>query len=170
MGLLFFHFNKYFIRSIINISGTITSNSFSFKNHTLKNDSDIKIAEIEVYSTDKYLKNELNVIIKKSLYEILISSLIIVTLLFFIIKTFVLKPIHNIIKVIQDDCEEGLPKNIIPSNNTKELNELASKMNEMIATIKTSRLKIKEINAYSKSRKNFDDKRALLWAFLVFIE
>ena len=124
----------------------ILSNSFSFKNHTLKNDSDIKIAEIEVYSTDKYLKNELNVIIKKSLYEIFISSLIIVTLLFFIIKTFVLKPIHNIIKVIQDDCEEGLPKNIIPSNNTKELNELASKMNEMIATIKTSRLKIKEIN------------------------
>ncbi|MGD9624820.1 MAG: PAS domain S-box protein [Arcobacter sp.] len=124
----------------------ILSNSFSFKNHTLKNDSDMKIAEIEVYSTDKYLKNELNVIIKKSLYEILISSLIIVTLLFFIIKTFVLKPIHNIIKVIQDDCEEGLPKNIIPSNNTKELNELASKMNEMIATIKTSRLKIKEIN------------------------
>ncbi|WP_428017542.1 PAS domain S-box protein [Arcobacter sp.] len=124
----------------------ILSNSFSFKNHTLKNDSDIKIAEIEVYSTDKYLKNELNVIIKKSLYEILISSLIIVTLLFFIIKTFVLKPIHNIIKVIQNDCEEGLPKNIIPSNNTKELNELASKMNEMIATIKTSRLKIKEIN------------------------
>ncbi|MDY3203660.1 MAG: PAS domain S-box protein, partial [Arcobacter sp.] len=124
----------------------ILSNSFSFKNHTLKNDSDIKIAEIEVYSTDKYLKNELNVIIKKSLYEILISSLIIVTLLFFIIKTFVLKPIHNIIKVIQDDCEDGLPKNIIPSNNTKELNDLASKMNEMIATIKTSRLKIKEIN------------------------
>ncbi|MDD3008898.1 MAG: PAS domain S-box protein, partial [Arcobacter sp.] len=124
----------------------ILSNSFSFTKQVLKNDSDIKIAEIEVYSTDKYLKNELNVIIKKSLYEILISSLIIVTLLFFIIKTFVLKPIHNIIKVIQDDCEDGLPKNIIPSNNTKELNDLASKMNEMIATIKTSRLKIKEIN------------------------
>ncbi len=123
----------------------IIKNNFSVKELTLKN-SDIEIAKIMIYSTNKHLEEELNIIVQRSLYEILISSLIIITLLFFMIKTFVLRPIYNIIDVIQNDSEDGLPKNAIPLHNTKELNELISKMNTMISTIKNSRFKIDEIN------------------------
>jgi len=119
---------------------------FSFKSQTIENTSHIKIAEILIYSSNEFLKNELNTIIKKSLLEIFISSIFIILIIFFIIKVFILKPIYTIANAILNNDKDGIPKDMIPKFNTKELNELSLKMNEMITTIKTSKSKIDEIN------------------------
>ena len=119
---------------------------FSLKEYILKDDSNNVIAEIKVYSTDRFLKKELKTIIEKSLYEILISSFFITILLFFIIKSFVLKPIFNIVNSLQDSDIDGLPKNKITNDNTKELNELVDKINEMVTTIRVSNLEIEKVN------------------------
>ncbi|BAK73275.1 PAS domain S-box protein [Arcobacter sp. L] len=119
---------------------------FSFKSQIIENNSHTKIAEILIYSSNEFLKNELNTIIKKSLLEIFISSIFIILIIFFIIKVFILKPIYTIANAILNNDKDGIPKDMIPKFNTKELNELSLKMNEMITTIKTSKSKIDEIN------------------------
>ncbi|RXJ85535.1 PAS domain S-box protein [Arcobacter cloacae] len=120
--------------------------NFSFTKIDLFDEFDIKIAEIELYSSDKKLNNRLEEIIKKSLLEMLILSLFIIVLVFLIIKSLILRPIFDIVKAIQNNDEYGIPKENIIQNNVKEFNELSSKMNEMISTIKNSRSKIDEIN------------------------
>lgn len=120
--------------------------NFSYIKIDLIDDSDIKIAQIELYSSDKKLNNRLEEIIKKSLLEMLILSLFIVVLVFLIIKSLILRPIFDIVKAIQNNDKYGIPKENILQNNVKEFNELSLKMNEMISTIKNSRSKIDEIN------------------------
>ncbi|CAM3905034.1 PAS domain S-box protein [Arcobacter cloacae] len=124
----------------------LLKDKFSYIKIDLHNDSDIKIAQIELYSSDKKLNNRLEEIIKKSLLEMLILSLFIVVLVFLIIKSLILRPIFDIVKAIQNNDKYGIPKENILQNNVKEFNELSLKMNEMISTIKNSRSKIDEIN------------------------
>ncbi|CAM3464937.1 PAS domain-containing sensor histidine kinase [Arcobacter aquimarinus] len=124
----------------------LLKDKFSYIKIDLHNDSDIKIAQIELYSSDKKLNNRLEEIIKKSLLEMLILSLFIIVLVFLIIKSLILRPIFDIVKAIQNNDEYGIPKENILQNNVKEFNELSLKMNEMISTIKNSRNKIDEMN------------------------
>ncbi|MFY9088691.1 PAS domain S-box protein [Arcobacter aquimarinus] len=124
----------------------LLKDKFSYIKIDLYNDSDIKIAQIELYSSDKKLNNRLEEIIKKSLLEMLILSLFIIVLVFLIIKSLILRPIFDIVKAIQNNDEYGIPKENILQNNVKEFNELSLKMNEMISTIKNSRNKIDEMN------------------------
>lgn len=124
----------------------LDENKFSHVKVILKDNLDTQIAEIEIYSSNKYLKETLEKNVKKSLLEIAILSLIITLLVFLIIKTLVIKPIFEIVDAIQNDDEYGIPKESIPNNNVKEFNELSLKMNEMISSIKNSKNKINEIN------------------------
>ena len=55
---------------------------FSYTKVDLVNESDIKIATLELYISDKNLKHNLNEIVKKSILEIFILSLFIVILVF----------------------------------------------------------------------------------------
>ncbi|MCT7533935.1 PAS domain S-box protein [Aliarcobacter cryaerophilus] len=110
---------------------------FSYTKVDLLNESDIKIATLELYISDKNLKHNLNEIVKKSILEIFILSLFIVILVFLIIKSLILKPILNIVNTIQNSDIYGIPKENVPENNrVKEFNDLSKKMNEMIFTIK----------------------------------
>lgn len=110
---------------------------FSYTKVDLVNESDIKIATLELYISDKNLKHNLNEIVKKSILEIFILSLFIVILVFLIIKSLILKPISNIVNTIQNSDIYGIPKENAPENNrVKEFNDLSKKMNEMIFTIK----------------------------------
>ncbi|MGJ0313233.1 PAS domain S-box protein [Aliarcobacter cryaerophilus] len=110
---------------------------FSYTKVDLLNESDIKIATLELYISDKNLKHNLNEIVKKSILEIFILSLFIVILVFLIIKSLILKPISNIVNTIQNSDIYGIPKENVPENNrVKEFNDLSKKMNGMIFTIK----------------------------------
>jgi hypothetical protein len=77
----------------------LLSKKFSYTEVDLLNESDIKIATLELYISDKNLKHNLNEIVKKSILEIFILSLFIVILVFLIIKSLILKPILNIGKL-----------------------------------------------------------------------
>ena len=115
----------------------LLSKKFSYTEVDLLNESDIKIATLELYISDKNLKHNLNEIVKKSILEIFILSLFIVILVFLIIKSLILKPISNIVNTIQNSDIYGIPKENAPENNrVKEFNDLSKKMNEMIFTIK----------------------------------
>ena len=115
----------------------LLSKKFSYTEVDLLNESDIKIATLELYISDKNLKHNLNEIVKKSILEIFILSLFIVILVFLIIKSLILKPILNIVNTIQNSDIYGIPKENAPENNrVKEFNDLSKKMNEMIFTIK----------------------------------
>ncbi|QNK84142.1 PAS domain S-box protein [Aliarcobacter cryaerophilus] len=115
----------------------LLSKKFSYTEVDLLNESDIKIATLELYISDKNLKHNLNEIVKKSILEIFILSLFIVILVFLIIKSLILKPILNIVNTIQNSDIYGIPKENVPENNrVKEFNDLSKKMNEMIFTIK----------------------------------
>lgn len=65
----------------------LLSKKFSYTEVDLLNESDIKIATLELYISDKNLKHNLNEIVKKSILEIFILSLFIVILVFLIIKS-----------------------------------------------------------------------------------
>src|SRR5574344_717114 len=115
----------------------LLSKKFSYTEVDLLNESDIKIATLELYISDKNLKHNLNEIVKKSILEIFILSLFIVILVFLIIKSLILKPILNIVNTIQNSDIYGIPKENVPENNrVKEFNDLSKKMNEMIFTEK----------------------------------
>ena len=110
---------------------------FSYTKVDLVNESDIKIATIELYISDEKLKEKLKKIVKTSILEIFILAFFIIVLVFLIIKSLILKPISNIVDAIQNSDIYGIPKEDIPQNNiVKEFNELSIKMNEMIFTIK----------------------------------
>ena len=55
----------------------LLSKKFSYTEVDLLNESDIKIATLELYISDKNLKHNLNEIVKKSIIEIFILSLLI---------------------------------------------------------------------------------------------
>ena len=75
-------FDKYNIKQI----SLLDENKFSHVKVILKDNLDTQIAEIEIYSSNKYLKETLEKNVKKSLLEIVILSLIITFLVFLIIK------------------------------------------------------------------------------------
>ncbi|TLS99222.1 PAS domain S-box protein [Aliarcobacter cibarius] len=135
-----------FDREYANHNNLLNEN-FSYIKTDLIDNFNTKIAEIELYSSSNELNTKLNEIVKKSIFEIIILSLFIIILVFFIIKTLILKPIFNMVDAIQNNDKYGIPKENIPENNrVKELNELSKKMNEMISTIKNSRYEISQIN------------------------
>jgi PAS domain S-box-containing protein len=128
------------------IQKKLLEDNFSYIKVDLLDDSDIKIAQIELYSSAEKLNKRLDEIVKKSLLEIFVLSLFIIVLVFLMIKSLILKPIFDIVEAIQNNDEYGIPKENILQNNVKEFNELSLKMNEMISTIKNSRSRIDEIN------------------------
>jgi len=106
--------------------------------------SNKKIAEVALYSSDYNLKNELSAFVEKSFFEILILSIVLVFILFAVIKSFILSPLFNIIEMLNNSDENGLPKNLLPSQTSKELSSLSNTINTMINSVKESKAKLKE--------------------------
>ena len=99
------------------------------------------IGKINIYFSDKEINEQLTSIIKENLRNTLIISLLLILVLFYFIKLFVLKPISDIIDVITLCDDDGIPLQEIPSNKkTKEFTLLANTLNNMIDSIKTSRI------------------------------
>jgi len=95
----------------------LLSKKFSYTEVDLLNESDIKIATLELYISDEKLKEKLKKIVKTSILEIFILAFFIIVLVFLIIKSLILKPISNIVDAIQNSDIYGIPKEDIPQNN-----------------------------------------------------
>lgn len=127
------------------------SHAYYEKNFDITNQESKKIGTISIYISDRTLNNELDKIILNTIKETISISLILIFLLFFIIQYFVLKPLDEMIEVINNTDKDGIPTNEFPSNGSKEIFTLSNTMNYMIKSIKNSRNILKENERKLKS-------------------
>ncbi|WP_200415466.1 sensor histidine kinase [Arcobacter sp. FWKO B] len=102
------------------------------------------IGKITIYNTDYYMKKELENIIISNIINSIVISLVLIVILILTIDFLVIKPLSNIINVIQDVDNDGIPKKEIPKYGSKEIQVLVSTMNNMIQTIKHERIELEE--------------------------
>ena len=115
-------------------------NSFYNENYDIVSNEHL-IGKVSIYFSDKEMNKQLTSIIKENLRNTLIISFLLILVLFYFIKLFVLKPISDIIDVITLSDDDGIPLQQIPSNKkTKEFALLANSLNNMIQSIKNSRI------------------------------
>lgn len=130
---------------IINYDSKNKKHNEKLQNSYLKDSYDIlwgekKLGTISIYISDEIMNKELDKIIFENLRNTLIISFLLIVVLFFSIHYFILKPISDIVEVVNTCDEDGIPINPIPQNNTtKEIDLLSNTLNSMIISIKSSR-------------------------------
>ncbi len=118
---------------------TELKNCFFYDTISIVDLDDQLIGTVSIYITDKLINNELSKIIRDTLFNTILLSILLFLFLFIMIQYYILGPISNIIKVINNNDINGIPKTLIPSSNSKEIFELSNSMNLMIKSIKDSR-------------------------------
>ena len=113
--------------------------SFYTDSFNITNTKKEKIGTLSIYISDKTMNKELNKIIQESLINTFFISILLVLFLFISIRLFILKPISNIIEIISNKDDDGIPIKLLKDNNSKEINELSNTINDMILSIKGSR-------------------------------
>jgi len=103
-----------------------------------------KLGTISIYISDEAMSTQLNKIIVDTFQNTVAISLLLILSLFLTIRFYLLKPISDIIDVISHSDKDGIPVELIPNNQTKEISTLSNTMNSMIKSIKASRLILKE--------------------------
>lgn len=104
------------------------------------------LGTLTLYTSDHFLKLEINNIIKETLTQIFIITFLLTVLLISTIRYFILKPLSDIIAIINNSDNDGIPLEQIPEHNSKEIATLSSSMNNMITSIRESRIKLHEQN------------------------
>ena len=116
------------------------------------NSSGDKIGSLTIYISNGSLNEALNKIIRDTIiYSIAISLLLIISL-FITIRFFILKPVSNIISVISNSDKDGIPIELIPNHGAAEISALSTTMNNMVSSIRGSRIKLKEQHEELKER------------------
>ena len=110
----------------------------------ITNQESNKIATIHIYISNKSLDNELDKVIFNNIIEAIIIALVLILSLFLTIRHFILKPISNMIKIINDTDKDGIPNEKFSLRGSKEIFLLSNTMNNMIETIKSSRKTLKD--------------------------
>jgi PAS domain S-box-containing protein len=109
------------------------------KDFDITNDKAQKIGTICIYISNKTLNEELDQIIYNNIAEALVISSILILSLFLTIRYFILIPLSNMIKIIDNTDKNGIPTENFSLNGSKEIFLLSNTMNNMINTIKNSR-------------------------------
>ena len=117
----------------------------------ITNQESNKIATIHLYISNKTLNKELDKIIFNNIIEALIISFVLIFSLFLTIRYFILKPLSNMIKIINDTDKDGIPNQNFSLSGSKEIFLLSNTMNNMIETIKSSRKTLKDNESRLKS-------------------
>jgi diguanylate cyclase (GGDEF)-like protein len=99
-----------------------------------------KLGTISIYISDDALALELRQIILSTVIDTFAISLLLVMALFITIRLFILQPLSDIVGVIGDRDDDGIPLKPIPDVGPRELMTLSSVMNGMINSIKSSRI------------------------------
>lgn len=102
-----------------------------------------KLGTISIYISDESMKKELTKIILENIKNTLVLSLLLIIALFITIRSFILKPISNMIETITNSDKEGIPINLITTNKFFEINALSSSINKMIHSIRKSNKTLK---------------------------
>lgn len=118
-------------------------NCYYSKSYNIEHDGE-KLGKITLYISDESMNKELKEIILTNIQITFGISLFLIFVLFFTIKWVVLKPIFQIIEIIDNGSKDGIPHKVIPKSNFYEMNSLISSINTMIHTIKNSRTILKQ--------------------------
>lgn len=102
------------------------------------------IGRIRIYHSYQKLNDSLNEIIEDTVEQVLTLALVLSAALFMFIRLFILRPVTEIIDSIEHRDETGIPMVEAPEDGPSELRELAKAMNNMLHSIKGSRLELKE--------------------------
>lgn len=136
-------------------------NSFYVEKKNILNSKGVKVGELSLYTSDRYLGEKLYNIIRNNFFTSIILSVILIIFLFIAMNNFVFKSLHKIIDIIQDTDDEGIPKRHVLEEDSKEMSMLVYAMNNMIDTIKNSRLRLKEQEAILIHQAHHDSLTAL---------
>jgi PAS domain S-box-containing protein len=120
--------------------------SFYFVESILQSSKGKVLGKITLYYSDKFMNKELSSLIKKSIFITFLVALVLIVVLFFTIKKYILQPIETIIETISNQDQDGLPVKTIEVSSSKEMVFLTTTLNNMIQTIKQSKQQLKELN------------------------
>jgi diguanylate cyclase (GGDEF)-like protein len=113
-----------------------------------------KLGEITIFISDQVMKKRLNQIILDALINTLLLSLLLILSLFIAIHLFILKPLSNMVNVIGNSDEDGIPIQLIPEYDTREISLLSTTMNTMIKSIRASKIALLEQHNQLRTQKN----------------
>jgi diguanylate cyclase (GGDEF)-like protein len=100
------------------------------------------IGIISVYISDNTLENKLDTLVKNSILDFFMISIILTIVLFLTIYYFILKPISDISNTLSKRDKDGIPTQSLKIDGPKEVSFLSNTINFMLDSIKKSRLKI----------------------------
>jgi len=109
---------------------------------------------IKIYISSHYMLKELNQIIIETLIDTVVISLLLALSLFTTIRLFVLKPVSNIIEVISNCDDDGIPYESIKGHASAEISTLSNTINSMLQTIRDSRVTLTEQHNELKARED----------------
>lgn len=105
-----------------------------------------KIGKVSIYYTNNFLNAELDTLVQKSIMAVFVISFILILILFIAINKLILDPIHKITDTLSIQNTHGIPLNNISGKGSKEFTLLATVINNMLATVKTSQEEINNLN------------------------
>lgn len=126
-------------------------NAYYFIQDDIYNQHGLKLGNITIYASDDLVQENLEELVKISILFALLSTIIVSLVIYFVIHKIVQEPVNNMIEVLNNKTNDGIPKNKIPSYNSKELSILSYTLNNMIDSIKESRYKLDHNIAFLKS-------------------
>ena len=112
-----------------------------------------KLGTISIYISDEHLVTMLNSIIKESVINLLLITLILTFTLFIIIRFLILQPLSNLENSLRNCDKDGIPLGKITKSGAKEIYQLSSSIITMIELIKGSKEKLRLLNNSLNSEK-----------------
>ncbi|MDX1295213.1 MAG: GGDEF domain-containing protein, partial [Sulfurimonadaceae bacterium] len=142
------------------------ADSFYSDTYDVTSVSGEKLGTISIYMSDDTITSELRQIIIDTIIDTLAISLVLIIALFITIRLFLLQPLSDIVTVIEDCDEDGLPLRQLPDIGPRELVTLSGVMNSMISSIKSSRIELNAQKNILHYQAHHDDLTGLANRFL----
>lgn len=112
------------------------------------------IGNISIYLSNEHLNKELNGIVVGTAFNSVVISVLLIMMLWFAIRYFIIKPVSEMVGVISNVDEDGVPVNLINAHGVREIDKLSNTMNNMISSIKKSRVKLTQQHEELLARKD----------------
>ncbi len=114
------------------------------------------IATVTICLTDDELNKELDAIVVDTLINTFGISALLIIALFVVLRHLFLRPVSDMIAVLEDSDEYGIPRNKFADSSIKEIDLLSQTMNKMVENIEESRSELKAVN--ENLEKRIEDK------------
>jgi diguanylate cyclase (GGDEF)-like protein len=108
--------------------------------YTITSSSGDKLGSISIYISDKAMDAQLSQIVTEAFINTVAISLLLILSLFVVIRLFIFKPLSDIVNLIGNSDEDGIPIKLIPEYDAREIDALSITMNTMINSIRGSKI------------------------------